>query len=141
MNEVCVEAVIDAPRARVWERFTDHAGWTDWAGLGKVHLEAEGSDHRNGTGAIRVITSVGVMKVREQVTAWAPCVSMKYTVLSGIPINNHAGEVQFTDLDRRTRTRVVWRCRYETLWGMGALSRAIVKSAFSRVLARLNRQF
>jgi uncharacterized protein YndB with AHSA1/START domain len=132
-----VERTFAAPRERVWERYTDHAGWTEWAGAGKVHLERQGEEHRDGVGCVRVIDNPGV-SVREEVTAFEPPERMQYRMLGGTGIRDHQGEVLFEDLGERTR--VVWRCTFEpTVPGSSWVLQRGVSFFFSRVLRRLAR--
>lgn len=137
MNSVQVERLFNAPRAAVWAKLTDHVGWSDWAGMGKVELEREGKPHRDGTGAIRVIRNMGI-RIREEVVSWEPESSMQYRVLSGIPLRQHQGRVEFTDVDG-DKTRVVWSCQFTTLTGFNGLARMVISSAFSGALKQLDK--
>ena len=40
---ITVERFIDHPIEEVFRRYTDHEGWSEWAGFGKVRLAREGS--------------------------------------------------------------------------------------------------
>lgn len=138
MVTVEVERVFVAPRERVWDRYTDHAGWTDWAGAGRVHLETEGREHRDGVGCVRVIKT-GPVAVREEVTTFEPPERMVYRLLDGPGIRNHEGEVSFEDLGGH-RTRVVWRCRFDTIVpGTGLALKPGIQFFFARVLRRLTK--
>lgn len=138
MVTVEVERVFSVSRERVWERFTDHAGWTRWAGAGRVHLAAEGTDHRDGVGCIRVITNPGIA-VREEVTAFEPHERMEYRLLDNPGVRDHQAEVVFEDLGN-DRTRVTWRCRFEPkIPGMSLPAKHGVAFFFARVLRRLER--
>ena len=57
MQHVEVERRFDAPPAQVWRVYTDHAGWSAWAGLGSARLATEGHPDRNGVGAVRCFTT------------------------------------------------------------------------------------
>ena len=108
MKFVEVHAVIPAPIEAVWNRYTDHRSWTDWAGLGTVTLDREGSPAPNGVGCVRMISRGGV-RVFEEVVSFEPPRRMSYRVVKGgIPIKNHLGEVEFEA--RGEQTLVTWRC-------------------------------
>jgi hypothetical protein len=86
MEHVEVRQVIEAPVQAVWDRYTDHVSWTEWAGMGKVRLDREGIPAPNGVGCVRVISNSGV-KVFEEVVSFDPPERMTYRVVKGgIPI-------------------------------------------------------
>jgi uncharacterized protein YndB with AHSA1/START domain len=139
MQHVEVSHHFDAPPARVWERYTDHRGWTDWAGVGRVTLDATGEPPPNGVGCVRKITTGG-FSVWEEVVAFEPERRMTYRLVRGaLPIRDHLGEVLFAP--EGDGTRVVWRCRFDsTVLGIGALLRLGIQHVFGRVLDRLARR-
>lgn len=136
MVSIEVERTFVAPLARVFERYTDHTGWSEWAGAGRVHLEREGDEHRDGMGCIRVIANPGVV-IREEVTGFVPNERMVYRLLDNPGVRDHEGEVTFEDIGGG-RTRVVWRCRFEPrVPGMSWPMKKGVSFFFDRVLRRL----
>ncbi len=138
MVTVEVERTYVAPVSRVWDKYTDHAGWTEWAGAGRVRLAREGKEQRDGVGCLRVIENPGVA-VREEITEFEPHRRMRYRLLDDPGIRDHEGEVTFDDLGGH-RTRVVWRCSFEPkIPGSGWLLHKGVSFFFSRVLRRLAR--
>jgi uncharacterized protein YndB with AHSA1/START domain len=137
MVKIHVAQHVAAPREQVWEFYTDHAGWTDWAGAGRVQLERAGDETRNGVGCVRAI-GVGV-KVLEEVVTFDVPKRMVYRVVGGaVPMRDHEGEVSFED--EPGGTLVTWRCRFEpTIPGTGWLMQRTVRLFFGRVLSRLAR--
>lgn len=124
-----------SPQA-VWDVYTDHARWSEWAGFPGSKLLAEGSPDRNGKGAVRAFAG----GVREEVLDFEPPKRMTYTVVGGpFPIKEHLGEVSFeADGDG---TRVVWRCRFEPrIPGTGALLQRFISGSFRRALAGLEKR-
>ena len=138
MGRIEVEHTFAAPREKVWSRYTDHAGWTDWAGAGTVWLEREGEPHRDGVGCVRVIANPGV-RVREEVIAFEPPERMVYRLIGGpVPMTNHEGEVRFEDLGGSTR--LVWRVRFDgTLPGSTWVLERGLPLLFRRILRRLGK--
>lgn len=127
----------EAPRAAVWAAYADFPGWTQWAGLGRVTLEREGSPDPSGVGAIRVFTNLGY-SVREEILDVDPGRRLVYTVLSGFSVRDHEGEVLFEDDGEGTR--VTWRVQFRSgLPGLGGLIRVTVAAVFRRTLRRLAR--
>ncbi len=82
MQHVAAERFYDAPRQRVWDVYTDHRSWTDWAGIGRVTLEPPGDPDENGVGCVRVIRSGGVA-AHEEVVEFQPPERMTYRVVRG----------------------------------------------------------
>ena len=69
MQHVEVSRRFAAPPERVWEVYTDHAGWQEWAGIGSSSLDVEGQPDRNGTGAVRALGSGGLNAYEGQLTS------------------------------------------------------------------------
>jgi uncharacterized protein YndB with AHSA1/START domain len=108
MHRVEVERIIAAPPEEVFARYTDHAGWSEWAGAGKVSLAREGAPDRNGVGCVRAFESA--FGLQEEVIEFDPPRHMAYRVVrGGFPIKDHRGEVAFEPHPRGTR--VVWSVR------------------------------
>jgi uncharacterized protein YndB with AHSA1/START domain len=136
MQHVEVKRVFDAPIETVWNRYTDHVSWTEWAGLGKVALDREGNPPPNGVGCVRVIASGGV-KVYEEVVGFEPPRRMTYRIVrGGLPLKDHLGEVTFEpDGDR---TLVTWRCRFDSrIPGLGGVFRFFITRLFRNGLEGL----
>ncbi len=103
--------MIDHPIEEVFRHYTDHVGWSDWAGLGPVRLTREGSPERNGVGCVRAFARAGGL--REEVTAFEPPHSMRYRISAGgFPLADHRGEVLFASEGRGTR--VTWRVSFRS---------------------------
>jgi uncharacterized protein YndB with AHSA1/START domain len=139
MHHVEVRRLIDAPLAAVWERYTDHVSWTEWAGLGKVQLERTGQPPPNGVGCVRVISNAG-FEVHEEVLSFEPSRRMTYRIVrGGLPLRDHFGEVTFEPHDGGTL--VVWRCRFDSkIPGLGGLFRILITRLFRNALEGLARQ-
>ncbi len=135
MEHVEVSQHVAASREAVFDVLADLPGWTTWAGLGRVTLEREGRDARCGPGAIRVFTNYGFAG-REEILALERGAMMTYTVLSGMPIRDHLGEVHCTaDGDG---TLVTWRCRFEArIPGLDPVFQRFITWIFRRTLRRL----
>jgi uncharacterized protein YndB with AHSA1/START domain len=137
VQQIVVTRDFDAPLERVWARYTDHRGWSRWAGIGRVTLAREGRPEPDGVGCVRVI-GPGPFAVHEEVLEFEPPHRMVYALTEGlVPIRNHRGEVTFAPLPAGG-TRVVWRCRFDSAVPLlGGLLEAGVKRMFTQVLARL----
>jgi uncharacterized protein YndB with AHSA1/START domain len=133
VQEIEVERKFCATPQEVWDVYTDHAGWSAWAGFQKSWLEVAGVPDRNGAGAVRGFSSGGV-RVFEEVVEFDPPKRMTYRVVRGrLPIRNHLGEVVFEPDGEGTR--VTWRCRFESkLPGLGPPMRFFVTRMFRKAL-------
>ncbi len=138
MQQVEVTRHFDAPPEAVWRVYTDHAGWSAWAGFQRSWLEREGSPDPNGTGAVRGFGS-GPVRVFEEVLEFEPPKRMTYRIVrGGLPMKNHLGEVRFEPT--AGGTRVTWRCRFDSrVPGLGGLQRRLVQRVFRNALDGLAR--
>lgn len=138
MYEVVERRRILAPRGEVWNVYTDHVSWSDWAGIGKVRLAREGEPRPNGVGCVRVISSF-VVSVHEEILSFDAPVRMTYRILrGGLPIRNHHGQVDFAE--DGDATNVTWRCEFESrVPGLGPVWKAIITKVFRDTLTGLAR--
>jgi uncharacterized protein YndB with AHSA1/START domain len=126
---------VAAPPERVFDFYTDHVGWTRWAGVKEVVLRQTGDPPPNGLGAIRVIRARG-MAIEEEVTAFDPPRRMEYRLVAGLPVRDHLGVVRFEP--DGAGTRVTWSVRFRPLVpGTGWLVRAALARSIRGVLAKL----
>jgi uncharacterized protein YndB with AHSA1/START domain len=137
MQHVEVTRTIKAPVDIAWDRYTDHRGWTDWAGLGTVTLEQQGAGDPNGVGCVRRITNMGV-SIAEEILTFDRPKRMTYRLIRGpVPIKNHLGEVLFSETEPG-RCQIVWRCRFDsTIPLVGGLVERYVARMFGTTLDRL----
>ncbi len=122
----------------VFRRYTDHVGWSRWAGMGRVTLVREGSPDKNGVGAVRAFRAAPGL--HEEVTSFDPPHRLEYRIAKGgFPITDHHGEVRFTQ--EGTGTRVHWHASFRSkIPGLGwALERG-VEVVFERILAGLEKE-
>jgi uncharacterized protein YndB with AHSA1/START domain len=137
MYQVEVVRIFSHPLERVFRRYTDHAGWSEWTGFGRVWLEKEGSPDRDGVGAVRAFASAPGL--REEVTAFEPPARMEYRISrGGFPLTGHRGEVTFTK--QGAATRVTWRVSFESrVPGLGAVMEVALGALFRRLLTQLGK--
>jgi hypothetical protein len=137
MRHVDVERFFAHPVERVFSRYTDHVGWSDWAGVGRVRLARTGSPDPNGVGAVR--TFAHAPGLREEVTRFDPPNRMDYCVVEGpLPMADHHGEVRFAP--DGAGTRLTWRVTFRsTLPGLGWAMECGLGLLFRRMLASLAR--
>ena len=140
MQHVEVVRTINAPVQAVWDRYTDHVSWSEWAGFGTVRLEREGRPPPNGVGCVRVFSNAGLKVVYEEVISFEPPRRMTYRIVRGpVPVKDHRGEVLFEPSDGGTR--ITWRCQFDSkVPGLGKLFRRIITRMFRNALEGLARE-
>jgi uncharacterized protein YndB with AHSA1/START domain len=133
MQNVEVTRTLPARPEQIWKVYTDHAGWTEWAGISHSSLFVEGKPDKNGTGAVRRLGTYGFY-AHEEILEFEPPRRMTYRVVKGgLGMKNHLGEVLFEpDGDE---TRITWRCRFESkIPGFSRIMRGIVIRVFTDAL-------
>jgi len=135
MQHVEVSRSFPHPIEVVFQRYTDHAKWGEWAGLGPVWLAADGDGERNGVGCVRAFSLAPGL--REQVLTFEPLRRMEYRVIRGaFPMADHHGAVLFEP--DGAGTRITWRVDFRSRLPLtGGLARRFLIALFERVLARL----
>lgn len=138
MHQVEVRHHFRAPIERVWARYTDHASWTEWAGLGRVTVVRAGVPAPNGVGCVRQFAAGG-MGLQEEVLLFEPPHRMTYRICrGGGPLADHQGEVLMQPRDGGTD--VTWRCHFRSrLPGLGSLLRLGIARTFRGALRGLER--
>lgn len=138
MHQVEVHHHFSAPIERVWARYTDHASWSTWAGLGRVTLAREGTPAPNGVGCVRQFAAGG-MGLQEEVLTFEPPHRMTYRICrGGGPIADHHGEVLMQPRDGGTD--ITWRCHFRSrVPGLGSLMRLGIARSFRSALRGLER--
>ncbi|HEY8042481.1 MAG TPA: SRPBCC family protein [Polyangiaceae bacterium] len=138
MHTVEVERIIPAAPEAVFDRYTDHAGWSDWAGAGKVTLAREGTPERNGVGCVRAFQSA--LGLQEEVVEFDRPRAMAYRIVrGGFPVKDHRGEVHFEPHERGTR--IVWRVEFGSRIPLtGGVIAAFLRRAFDGLLRRFEQR-
>jgi hypothetical protein len=81
---------------------------SDWPGVTHSRLTSEGSEERNGLGAIRVVRARG-LDIHEEVVHFDRPNGYEYKITKGLPVK-HLGSAGLTDLGGGT-TRLAWDVR------------------------------
>ena len=133
---VTIERVVRAPRDVVFASYTDHAGWSEWAQVGRVRVVQPGRAEPDGEGCVRSFELVGL---REEVIEFHRPDVMAYRIVRGaVPFTDHRARVTFEA--HPGGTRVVWSTEFRSRVGLlGRASEAVMRLVFGRVLARFAR--
>ena len=137
MPEIHLQGTVAAPRDAVWRVYTDHRGWTRWAGVKEVVLRQQGDPPPNGLGTIRVIRSGGIA-IEEEITAFDPPKRMAYRLIAGLPVKNYEAEVRFDESE--SGTAISWDISFQPrIPFTGTLLARVMKRGLQDVLDRLAR--
>ncbi|MET9214647.1 MULTISPECIES: SRPBCC family protein [unclassified Nocardia] len=119
-----VEAVVEAPRALVFEVFADRERSGEYLPL-RVTLDQPGTRERQGVGAVHLLR-LGPLGIREQIIELVPGERMVYRVVSGLPVRSHVGTIEFQEDPRGTKVRYTMES-VPSLPVPGGLVRAILQ--------------
>ena len=106
MQTIVVERTINAPIEQVFDLLSDHANYKQFDGIRDSWLVKEGTEERNGNGAVRRI-DLGAVWFEEEISNFHRPTSMDYRILrSRPPIEHESGEIRLEETERGTR--VTW---------------------------------
>ena len=139
MQHVQVQRHIAGPPQSVFDAYTDHVSWAEWAGIGPARLAREGVPAPNGVGCNRVL-GPAISAAHEEILSFEPPKRMTYRIVKGLPVlRDHFGEVDFSSAEGGG-TLVVWRFRFEPrIPGFGGLLRRMIERTFRGALEGLAR--
>jgi len=107
MFRIHVERTLAKDIDTVFEAISDHANYHRFPGVEKSLLVAEGSEEKNGAGALRII-GAGSLELHERITRFERPNVMHYRIEKSKPfaVEHTRGEIQLTRDGERTR--VTW---------------------------------
>lgn len=107
MFSIKVERLINKPIAEVFNFLADHENYSQFPGIDKSELLEQGSDEKNGLGALRRVV-LGAIKLEERITAFEKPNRLHYQIekSSPLPFLHDRGEIQL--LEEGSQTRVIW---------------------------------
>ncbi|MFT6163155.1 MAG: hypothetical protein ACJATT_002896 [Myxococcota bacterium] len=103
-----VQRTVLKPIAEVFEALADHASYARFAGVESASLVEEGTDERNGAGALRRVDLGGVV-FHERITAFERPTRMDYIIERSkpLPMDHHGGQIVL-EATSDTETLVTW---------------------------------
>jgi uncharacterized protein YndB with AHSA1/START domain len=132
MIDFTIERDISAPIETVFAKLTDHRAYASMTPLRKSELEREGTPAPNGVGAVRKLSLLGP-PMREEVTAYEAPKRFAYTMLSGLPVRNHVGDVRLEQTG--AGTKLTYRVTsHPTIRGAGPVLGAVLKQAIGQLV-------
>jgi hypothetical protein len=132
-----VEARSTASPAQVWPLIGEAERWKEWSFLDRSDLVRDGAPDRDGVGAIRRFTRMGVGST-EEVVVWDPPHHLGYAILSGFPVRHYRADVVLAP--EGTGTRITWSSSFdEQIPGTGSVMTMVLRrliTGFARGAAR-----
>ena len=144
MYEIRVERTLSAPAEHVFELISDHAGYRRFSGITSAELIREGTEEKNGLGAVRRL-GAGPIRFEEEITAFERPSRMDYLIRdTNLPIEHEGGSIHMTA--RGDVTDVLWLSRFEptTPVAGGIIGRIGVRTlsrSFDRMLSTIERSY
>jgi hypothetical protein len=128
--------LLRASAGAIFRTYVDYAGWTQWAGFGRVTVERAGFPVDYGTGCIRVLNADGRLG-REEILEAVPDTHVLYRVIEGLPVSDHRAEVTLSPREEAL-TEVTWTARFTAGRWLGSLLWLALTVVFWRTLRRLD---
>ncbi|MFT6267660.1 MAG: hypothetical protein ACJAVV_000459 [Alphaproteobacteria bacterium] len=116
MFNIIAERTINKPIGQVFELISDHANYSQFKGIDKSSLIKEGSEHKNGLGAVREVVA-GAGTLHEEIVRFEPpnndqedgnktaVLGYKVVFSKPLPYDHHLGEVHLSQNDDKTDVR------------------------------------
>jgi|AntRauMFilla1563_2_1112583.scaffolds.fasta_scaffold21332_2 hypothetical protein len=122
MFNISVERIINKPIEQVFELISDHANYSQFKGVDKSSLLKQGTEHKNGLGAVReVVAAIGTL--HEEIVRYEPASSksdqetktavLGYKIIFSkpLPYDHHLGEVHLSEVDGKTHAKWISKGR------------------------------
>jgi hypothetical protein len=142
MAQIDLDKTLAAPIDDVFELLSDHAGYTRFRGFRTAELLHEGTEERNGVGALRLLVA-GPLRFEEEITAFERPTRMDYLIRKvNLPIEHEGGTIGLSPAG--SGTRVLWRSTFHVNvavagGAMGGLLAAALRRGFIRLLDDIDR--
>jgi uncharacterized protein YndB with AHSA1/START domain len=130
--------LIKADIEEVWLKITDHCNLDLWLlPSAKIYLDPEGLTTRNGKGAVRVINQLGFSGA-EKILDFNPPNRMTYSVIKGLPVKSHLGEIIL--YQESGYTKIDWVVKFHsTIPGMNLLLSYFINKTLNTGLNNLDK--
>jgi hypothetical protein len=121
--------------ATVFAVVKDRSAWPSFTSVKSFELERPGDDEPFGQGSIGRLKS-GPLTAREQIVGYIPNRRISYVLLSGIPVRQYRGDVEFAP--DGVGTSIHWRASLSpSVPGTGWLLRRLLGAAISGLVGEL----
>jgi uncharacterized protein YndB with AHSA1/START domain len=131
MATIRVEKTLAAPIDGVFELLSDHANYKQFRGVTSSKLIREGTDERNGRGAVRAIAT-GPIRFEEEITAFERPTRMDYLIRKiNVPLRHHGATITLESVG--AAARVLWISRFDiTVPAVGGAAGRAIAVTFRR---------
>ena len=115
MRTVRVKRTIKAPRDRVFEMLSDHAGYERFRGIRGSILLRKGDPPPNGLGALRRIL-IGPLKFEEEITLYEQPTRLDYLIVQiNVPFDHQGASIRLTETEGGTHAEWLSTFRVRSL--------------------------
>lgn len=124
-----IEQTSAASPQQLYDVLLDVERWPDWMrGVRRAEWEKQGAPG-SGVGGVRRFGAPG-LSIREEVLAGQPPGRHSYTILSGMPVKNHRGDVRIDD--RPGGSQITWDVSFDSrIPLLGSLLRRMLESTIA----------
>jgi hypothetical protein len=124
-----IEQTSGASPQQLYDVLLDVERWPDWMrGVRRAEWEKQGAPG-SGVGGVRRFGAPG-LSIREEVLAGQPPGRHSYTILSGMPVKNHRGDVRIDD--RPGGSQITWDVSFDSrIPLLGSLLRRMLESTIA----------
>ena len=142
MSTIDLDKTLAAAIDDVFELLSDHAGYTRFRGFSTAELVREGTEERNGVGALRRLV-VRPLRFEEEITAFDRPTRMDYVIRKvNIPLRHDGGTIALSPA--ASGTRVQWRSTFTVPipvvgGALGAILAVSIRRGFVRLLDDVDR--
>ena len=131
-----IEQTSAASPQQLYDVILDVERWPDWmGGVRGARWERQGAPG-TGVGGVRRFDAAPGLSIREEILAGQPPGRHSYTILSGMPVKNHRGDVRFDD--RPGGSQITWDISFDSrIPLLGGLLRRIMESIIAKSASAL----
>jgi hypothetical protein len=131
-----IEQTSAASPQQLYDVVLDVERWPDWMrGVRGARWEKHGAPG-TGVGGVRRFVEAPGLSIREEILAGQPPGRHSYTILSGMPVKNHRGDVRFDH--RPGGSQITWDVSFDSrIPLLGRILRRLMESTISKAASDL----
>ena len=97
-----VSRIADVQPEVLFDLLDDASGWPEWSVIGSVEFAQPGDEAAQVVGAQRVFKT-GLLKLSERILVREPNQRIDYALLSGLPLDDYVGRIEFKPFEAGTQ--------------------------------------
>ena len=137
---ISVSQEFDVPREEVFAVIGDPYKIAAINSYGVERIKDSTTDEINGVGSVRRLKMGVFRSIDEVITEFDVPERIEYRVLSGVPVKNHVGRIEFVDLGNG-RSRVDFFIQFDPKFsGLGNILGSMLRLGLERAVVSTNRK-